>query len=93
MLTVSEYFKGQVKSIAFDGGDLPATIGVMSVGEYAFGTNQREYMTVVNGELIVKLPDSQEWQSFTSGETFTVEANQSFSVKVAVETAYMCKYA
>ena len=92
MLTVNEYFEGKVKSIAFDGGDLPASVGVMAVGEYAFGTNQREYMTVVNGELIVKLPDAEEWQTFSSGETFIVEANRSFNLKVATETAYLCKY-
>jgi purine/pyrimidine-nucleoside phosphorylase len=92
MLTVNEYFEGSVKSIAFDGGDLPATVGVMSPGDYTFGTSQREYMTVVNGELLVKLPDNDEWLTFRSGDTFTVEANQSFDLKVAADTAYLCKY-
>ncbi|MEH6584204.1 MAG: pyrimidine/purine nucleoside phosphorylase [Halioglobus sp.] len=92
MLTVKEYFDGKVKSIAFDGGELPATVGVMAVGEYSFGTNQREYMTVVNGELAVKLPESSDWQRFNSGDTFIVEANQRFDLKVSIETAYLCKY-
>jgi len=92
MLTVNEYFEGKVKSIAFDGGDLPATVGVMAPGEYTFGTSQREYMTVVNGELVVKLPDSEEWLSFGSGDTFIVEADKSFDLKVNTETAYLCKY-
>jgi uncharacterized protein YaiE (UPF0345 family) len=46
---VNEYFDGKVKSIAVNGGDLPATIGVMAPGEYTFETSQREYMTVVEG--------------------------------------------
>jgi uncharacterized protein YaiE (UPF0345 family) len=92
VLSVNEYFEGKVKSIAFDGGDLPASVGVMAIGEYAFGTNQREYMTVVNGEFIVKLPDAEEWLTVNSGETFIVEANKSFNVKVTIETAYLCKY-
>jgi uncharacterized protein YaiE (UPF0345 family) len=92
MLTVNEYFEGKVKSIAFDGGDLPATVGVMAPGEYTFGTSQREYMTVVNGELVVKLPGSEDWQTFASGQTFIVEANLSFDLQVAVATAYLCKY-
>ena len=49
-------------------------------------------MTVVNGELMVKLPDTEAWQTFSSGETFIVEANKSFNLKVATETAYLCKY-
>ncbi|KZX73286.1 hypothetical protein A3715_05235 [Oleiphilus sp. HI0009] len=92
MLSVNEYFDGKVKSIAFEGKDLPATVGVMVAGEYTFGTSQKEYMTVVAGELQVKLPGSDEFVSFTDGQTFEVEANQSFDLVVPTDTAYLCKY-
>jgi uncharacterized protein YaiE (UPF0345 family) len=92
MLSVNEYFEGNVKSIAVEGGELPATVGVMAPGEYSFGTNQREYMSVVHGELTVKLPGSEDWATFTDGGTFIVEANESFDLKVARATAYLCKY-
>ena len=92
MLTVNEYFEGKVKSIAFKTSTLPATVGVMVAGDYTFGTSQKEYMTVVSGELIVKLPGSEEFVSFTDGQTFIVEANQSFDLEVTVDTAYFCKY-
>lgn len=92
MLEVNEYFEGAVKSIAFQSATLPATVGVMKAGEYTFGTSQKEYMTVVSGELLVKLPGSEEFVSFKDGETFTVEANQSFDLQVTIDTAYLCKY-
>lgn len=92
VLTVNEYFEGQVKSIGYEGSELPATVGVMSPGEYTFATNQREYMTVVDGELLVKLPGSDEWKNFLAGDTFIVEARQSFDLQVAKATAYLCKY-
>lgn len=92
MFDVNEYFDGNVKSIAFKGEKLPATVGVMAVGEYEFGTSQFETMTVVSGALTVKLPESDEWQTFNATETFTVEANKKFGVKVATETAYLCTY-
>lgn len=92
MLDVNEYFDGKVKSIAFQSSTLPATVGVMVAGEYTFGTSQKEYMTVVAGELIVKLPGAEDFVSFKDGETFEVEANQSFDLKVPVDTAYLCKY-
>jgi uncharacterized protein YaiE (UPF0345 family) len=92
MLTVNEYFEGKVKSIAFDAGDLPATVGVMAPGDYTFGTSQREYMSVISGELLVKLPATDAWQAFRAGDTFIVEAGQSFDLQVAVATAYLCKY-
>lgn len=92
MLKVNEYFDGKVKSIAFDSATLPTTIGVMAKGEYTFGTDCKEIMEVVCGELIVRLPGSNEWKSFINGQVFEVEANQSFGLKVPVDTAYLCKY-
>lgn len=92
MLQVNEYFDGKVKSIGVEGGELPATVGVMAPGEYTFGTSQREYMTVVSGELTVRLPGAEDWQVFGDGDTFVVEAGESFDLKVARDTAYLCKY-
>lgn len=92
MFNVNEYFDGNVASIAFQTETLPATVGVMAVGEYEFGTSRKETMSVVSGALTVKLPGSDTWQTFAAGEHFIVEANLSFQVKVAVETAYLCTY-
>ena len=75
MFKVNEYFDGKVTSIAFQTATLPATVGVMAVGEYEFGTSQKEVMTVVSGALTVKLPGATEWQVFAAGESFTVAAN------------------
>lgn len=93
MLTVNEYFGGTVKSISFQGDDLPASIGVMVPGEYEFDTSKHETMSVISGELRVKLPDSEQWQSFKAGSSFEVAANAVFHLKVAVDTAYLCTYA
>ncbi len=92
MLEVNEYFDGRVKSIAFQTETLPATVGVMAPGEYEFGTSQKETMSVVSGELVVRLPGEAEWQSFAAGSYFIVEANKKFQLKVAVDTAYLCSY-
>jgi uncharacterized protein YaiE (UPF0345 family) len=92
MFTVNQYFEGNVASIAFQTETLPATVGVMAIGEYEFGATQKETMTVVSGELMVKLPASQDWQTFSAGASFVVPANTSFQVKVAVESAYLCTY-
>ena len=92
MLETNEYFDGKVKSIAFKTASLPATVGVMAAGEYTFGTGIKETMTVISGMLTVKLPGNDSWQDFNSGESFVVEANQSFDLKVAIETAYLCTY-
>jgi hypothetical protein len=88
----NEYFDGNVISVAFQTATLPATVGVMAVGEYEFGTSQHEKMSVINGAMIVLLPNTSEWQTFNTGEYFEVDADQKFQVKIEVETAYLCVY-
>jgi uncharacterized protein YaiE (UPF0345 family) len=92
MLQVNEYFDGNVKSIALQTSTLPATVGVMAPGEYRFNTSAIEYITVVSGALTVKLPGETDWKTISENEGFTVAANQSFDLKVEVDTAYFCKY-
>lgn len=92
MFDTNEYFDGKVKSIAFKAGSDVATIGVMAVGEYEFGTSQQETMQVVSGKLTIQLPGESEWQSFGPGEQFIVEANQKFGVKVEEDSSYLCIY-
>jgi purine/pyrimidine-nucleoside phosphorylase len=92
MLKVNEYFEGKVKSIGLENAQGKATVGVMEAGEYEFGTSTVEYMTVVSGILTVQLPGSEEWRSFAHGETFIVQANARFKLKVPEQTAYYCRY-
>lgn len=92
MLKVNEYFDGKVKSIALENKDGVSTIGVISVGEYEFGTATIEYMTVVSGELNVLLPGSEEWKIYTTGETFIVEKDNKFKVKASQPAGYVCIY-
>jgi len=92
MFKTNQYFDGSVVSIAFQKETLPATVGVMASGEYEFGTSQHETMTVVSGALAVLLPGATEWQTFEPGQVFEIEANQTFNLKVTVDTAYLCTY-
>ena len=92
MFKVNEYFEGRVKSIAFTSEDGPATIGVMAKGEYEFGTSTIEHMIVVSGELSVRLPNTNGFQSFYTGESFIVDADCKFQVVAVVESSYLCKY-
>ena len=92
MFKVNEYFDGKVKSLAFTSVGGPATIGVIAVGEYEFGTSTKEIMTVVSGRMDVNLPDETDWQPFEEGESFTVESGKSFRVRTTGDTAYLCLY-
>ncbi len=92
MFKSNEYFEGKVKSIAFSSDEGPATVGVMAVGEYEFGTDSIEIMTVVSGSMEIKLPKSSDWKTFKAGESFEVAKGVTFGVRIAAETSYLCLY-
>jgi len=92
MFKINEYFDGKVKSIAFQGRDKPATVGVMAAGDYVFNTSEREKMTVVTGELAIRLEGETAVKSYHAGESFEVAANSAFNVSVPADCAYLCEY-
>jgi purine/pyrimidine-nucleoside phosphorylase len=92
MISINEYFDGNVKSIGYTTADGKSTLGVMNPGEYEFGTSTHETMIVVEGEMTVKLPDASEWVTYKAGAAFEVDANKKFQVKVSVQTSYLCQY-
>jgi hypothetical protein len=92
MLKTNQYFDGKVASIAFQGEKLPATVGVITQGQFTFDTRQKEVMTVVSGVLKAKLPGSEKEILVKAGESFTIDANQSFDVEAESDVAYLCTY-
>ncbi len=64
----------------------------METGEYEFGTSLKETMTIISGALTVMLPDATDWKTFKQADSFIVEANETFQLKVQVATAYLCTY-
>ena len=92
MFIVNEYFDGNVKSFAFENSLGQQTVGVMAIGEYEFGTSTIEIMTVVSGKLIVQLPNSNNWKSYLPGDSFEVEKNVKFKVKIEEPSSYLCLY-
>jgi uncharacterized protein YaiE (UPF0345 family) len=92
MLTVNSYFDDNVKSIAFQGEQLPATVGVISQGNYTFDTDKNEVLTIVSGSLNVQLPETKEWVTYVAGESFEIAAKKQFHVSTTIDTAYLCTY-
>ena len=93
MFAINKYFNEKVVSIGFQGRELPSTVGIISPGEYQFDTTKHETMTVISGEMLVKLPNSDDWHSYKESQHFEIPAGSVFSVKVTMDTAYLCTYA
>jgi purine/pyrimidine-nucleoside phosphorylase len=87
------YFEGKVTSrtVLFPDGTRK-TLGFMMPGDYEFSTGSREVMEVLGGAMDVLLPGTQEWHTFTSGQSFEVQANASFKLKLTGTADYCCSY-
>jgi uncharacterized protein YaiE (UPF0345 family) len=92
MFKTNEYFDGKVKSISFSTPEGPATMGVMAPGEYEFGTSSVEYMTVVSGTMVVRLPGETEWKEYKPFDTFIVQKDTKFNLRISSDAAYLCLY-
>jgi purine/pyrimidine-nucleoside phosphorylase len=90
MLKHNAYFDGKVQSIGFERHGRKMTAGVIAPGEYHFGTDAPERMTVVSGELEAKIADV--WRAYPAGTTFEVPAKRGFDVRAKEPAAYLCEF-
>ncbi len=91
MLKHSIYFDGQVQSVGFERLGRRMTVGVIAPGEFHFGTDAPERMTVVSGELTIRTGEG-EWRSYPAGTQFEVAGKSGFDVRAAEPTAYLCEF-
>jgi uncharacterized protein YaiE (UPF0345 family) len=92
MLKHNVYFEGKVQSIGFERNGRRQTAGVIDSGEFHFGTDAPERMTVVSGELTIRIDGATEWKSYPAGTSFEVPAKSGFDVRAALPTIYFCEF-
>jgi uncharacterized protein YaiE (UPF0345 family) len=49
-------------------------------------------MEIIDGDLEVLLPGTEQWQKVTGGESFDVPANAAFTVRIKTGTDYCCSF-
>ena len=92
MLKHNSYFDAKVQSLGYERNGRKQTVGVIEPGEFHFGTDAAERMTVVNGELQAKLPGSTSWVVYPAGTSFEIPAKSGFDVKATAPSAYWCEF-
>ncbi|KPH95441.1 hypothetical protein AMS58_06875 [Pseudoalteromonas porphyrae] len=87
------YFDGKVSSrtVVFADGSTK-TLGFMQAGEFEFATSKKELMELNGGQWSVLLLGESEWQTMQAGESFNVDADVTFQVKVTDFADYCCSY-
>jgi len=85
------YFEGKVQSLGLTTAEGPATVGVISPGEFTFSTSTEERMVITSGTLKVKLP-GKDWMAMKKNTEFIVPAKASFDVETDADVSYICYY-
>ena len=92
MLEHNSYFEGKVQSVGYERHGRRATVGVVDAGEFHFGTEAPERMTVLSGELWARLPGEEAFRAFPAGTAFEVAGKSGFDVRAEAPTAYLCEF-
>jgi len=90
MLKHNTYFEGNVQSIGFERLGRRMTVGVIGPGEFHFGTDAPERITVVSGELEAKVDGV--WRAYPAATTFEVAGKAGFDVRARQPAAYLCEF-
>jgi uncharacterized protein YaiE (UPF0345 family) len=91
VLSHNTYFDGKVQSIGFERHGRRATVGVVAPGEYHFGTEAPERMSILSGEMTVK-PDGEPWSHYPAGTVFEIAGDSGFDVRASQPCAYLCEF-
>ncbi|WP_437669250.1 pyrimidine/purine nucleoside phosphorylase [Sorangium sp. So ce131] len=91
MLQHNSYFNGNVQSVGFERNGRRQTVGVIDAGEFHFSTEAPERMTVVTGELTIRLDGAQEWRVYPAGTSFEVPGKSGFDVRASRPAGYLCE--
>lgn len=91
MLNHNSYFDGQVQSIGFERHGRRLTAGVIDTGEFHFNTAAPERMTVISGELHVRVA-GKNWTVYPAGTAFEVAGQSGFDVRAESPAAYLCEF-
>lgn len=87
------YFDGKVTSRQITTADGEnKTLGVILPGSYHFNTDSEELMEVTQGACKVKIDGSDEWNSYSNGESFRIAAKSGFDIEVSDLLDYICSY-
>lgn len=91
-LKQNSYFDGRVQSVGFERLGRRMTVGVIAPGEYHFGTEAPERMTVVTGEIWARLDGAKDFRAYPAGTQFEIPGKSGFDVRTEACAAYLCEF-
>lgn len=92
MLSHNIFHDGRVQSIGYELQGRRVNAGAMLEGDFFFDISTPERMTVLSGELQVRVAGQTTFVSYPAGSSFEVAANCRLEIKVERPSAYLCEF-
>lgn len=87
------YFDGACVSHTFFLADgTKKSAGVIFPASLTFGTAAPEVMELNAGSCRIRLAGSDDWTTYSAGESFSVAGDSSFDIEVTETLGYVCHY-
>jgi len=92
MYELRKYHGNRVQSLTYDDGKLSFSVGIMSPGEYEFGSIKKEDFTVIQGSISSWFDGESNWKTAKQNEKFSIPEHKNFKLKANEVSAYICYY-
>lgn len=92
MYKLRKYHGDKVQSLTYEKDRNAASVGIIGVGEYEFGSLANEKYTVTSGKIDLWNEKSQHWDAFIPFQTFIIPVSSNFKIKADEISTYLCVY-
>ncbi len=92
MIKLKKYHGDLVQSLGFEQDRIQASIGVVGIGEFDFGTMHAETIKVTSGEISVWHEKANEWIKLAENQSYKVPAHCNYKLKADKMSSFICFY-
>jgi len=79
-------------SLTYDSDQNSFSVGIVAVGEFAFGALIDEHYRVTSGKISFWSDETQNWKTYSENEEFIVKRGHDFKLKTDEVSSYICFY-
>ena len=92
MFELRKYHGDRVMSLTYEDDAQSFSVGILSPGEYQFGSIRSELFTVTSGAISLKVENNEKWTTHAEKENFAVPERKNFTLRVDKVSTYICYY-
>jgi len=92
MFELRKYHGDRVMSLTYEDENENFSVGIISPGEYEFGSIKSEKYVVTSGEISCWVEGFNKWVAYRKNETFRVSIRKNFKLSVKKTSTYLCYY-